>query len=144
MVTPGSDRLQILEPFQSMIGPELSEMPVLIKTRGKTTTDHISPAGSALNLIRLQQGGDRTEQAVPSEAATAADRHPIDRAEGEATDAAPTGPRTLTTQAATTQTMDETTVPRQQPGAEPDKRKAGAAKGKTDQDKAAAQSKLNR
>ncbi|MNS30641.1 Aconitate hydratase precursor [compost metagenome] len=40
-----SDRLQILSPFEQMVDPEFNEMPVLIKTKGKTTTDHISPAG---------------------------------------------------------------------------------------------------
>ncbi len=47
-VPEGSERLQILEPFQPMVESELSRMPVLIKTKGKTTTDHISPAGSWL------------------------------------------------------------------------------------------------
>ena len=47
-VPQGSDRLQILEPFQPMVESELSRMPILIKTKGKTTTDHISPAGSWL------------------------------------------------------------------------------------------------
>jgi len=46
---PGqSERLQVLEPFQPMIDKETSHMPVLIKTKGKTTTDHISPAGTWL------------------------------------------------------------------------------------------------
>jgi len=40
-----SERLQILEPFEPIVEPELHEMPVLFKSRGKTTTDHISPAG---------------------------------------------------------------------------------------------------
>lgn len=40
-----SDRLQMLEPFAPIVSPEFSEMPVLMKTQGKTTTDHISPAG---------------------------------------------------------------------------------------------------
>lgn len=40
-----SERLQVLEPFSAMVDPEFTDMPVLIKTKGKTTTDHISPAG---------------------------------------------------------------------------------------------------
>lgn len=44
-IPEGSERLQILEPFEPIVEPELSDMPVLIKTKGKTTTDHISPAG---------------------------------------------------------------------------------------------------
>lgn len=49
-VPEGSDRLQILEPFQPMINKEFSGMPVIIKTKGKTTTDHISPAGAWLRF----------------------------------------------------------------------------------------------
>jgi len=45
VVPDGSERLQILEPFEPMVEDEFAHMPVLIKTRGKTTTDHISPAG---------------------------------------------------------------------------------------------------
>ncbi|HEY9723971.1 MAG TPA: aconitate hydratase [Oscillatoriaceae cyanobacterium] len=44
-VASGSDRLQVLSPFSSMVDSEFAKMPVLIKTKGKTTTDHISPAG---------------------------------------------------------------------------------------------------
>ncbi len=47
-VPAGSERLQILEPFQPMVAQSTSEMPVLVKTKGKTTTDHISPAGAWL------------------------------------------------------------------------------------------------
>jgi aconitate hydratase len=47
-VPKGSERLQILEPFMPAVEAEESNMPVLIKTKGKTTTDHISPAGSWL------------------------------------------------------------------------------------------------
>ena len=47
-IPPGSDRLQLLEPFAPVVEAEESNMPVLIKTKGKTTTDHISPAGSWL------------------------------------------------------------------------------------------------
>ncbi|MCJ1319713.1 Aconitate hydratase mitochondrial [Xylographa vitiligo] len=44
-VSPTSDRLQILEPFQKWDGKDYLDMPILIKTKGKTTTDHISMAG---------------------------------------------------------------------------------------------------
>ncbi len=47
-VPTGSERLQVLEPFEPMVQGEFAGMPVLIKTKGKTTTDHISPAGSWL------------------------------------------------------------------------------------------------
>lgn len=41
-VSPQSDRLQILEPFNAWDGKDALDMPILIKTQGKTTTDHIS------------------------------------------------------------------------------------------------------
>ena len=41
-VSPSSDRLQILEPFKAWDGKDATDMPILIKTKGKTTTDHIS------------------------------------------------------------------------------------------------------
>ncbi|MCJ1471532.1 Aconitate hydratase mitochondrial [Lambiella insularis] len=44
-VSPSSDRLQILEPFSAWDGKDFLDMPILIKTKGKTTTDHISMAG---------------------------------------------------------------------------------------------------
>jgi aconitate hydratase len=44
-VAPDSDRLQRLEPWPAWDGGDLLEMPVLLKSKGKTTTDHISPAG---------------------------------------------------------------------------------------------------
>jgi aconitate hydratase A / 2-methylisocitrate dehydratase len=44
-VEPKSERLQILDPFDRHADRDFVEMPVLMKTKGKTTTDHISPAG---------------------------------------------------------------------------------------------------
>jgi aconitate hydratase len=44
-VAPDSERLQLLEPWPAWDGKDFLDMPVLIKTKGKTTTDHISPAG---------------------------------------------------------------------------------------------------
>jgi aconitate hydratase len=44
-VAPNSERLQLLEPWSAWDGQDFLDMPVLIKTKGKTTTDHISPAG---------------------------------------------------------------------------------------------------
>ncbi|KAI1207780.1 aconitate hydratase [Annulohypoxylon truncatum] len=44
-VSPSSDRLQILSPFQPWDGKDALDMPILIKAKGKTTTDHISMAG---------------------------------------------------------------------------------------------------
>jgi aconitate hydratase len=47
-VDPNSERLQLLHPWPAWDGDDLIDLPVLIKTRGKTTTDHISPAGEWL------------------------------------------------------------------------------------------------
>ncbi len=44
-IPPDSERLQILEPFPPWDGRDFIDLPILIKTKGKTTTDHISPAG---------------------------------------------------------------------------------------------------
>ena len=44
-VPPKSERLQLLQPFPRWDGKDLVKLPLLIKTKGKTTTDHISPAG---------------------------------------------------------------------------------------------------
>jgi aconitate hydratase len=44
-VSPTSDRLQVLEPFPAWDGKDFLDLPILIKTKGKTTTDHISMAG---------------------------------------------------------------------------------------------------
>lgn len=45
IVSPNSDRLQVLEPFKKWNGKDALGLPILIKTKGKTTTDHISMAG---------------------------------------------------------------------------------------------------
>ncbi|KAK5993126.1 Aconitate hydratase [Cladobotryum mycophilum] len=44
-VSPTSDRLQILQPFEAWDGKDAKDIPILIKAKGKTTTDHISMAG---------------------------------------------------------------------------------------------------
>ena len=41
----GSDRLQALTPFSEWDGNDFSDLPLLIKAKGKCTTDHISMAG---------------------------------------------------------------------------------------------------
>jgi aconitate hydratase len=45
VVRPDSKRLQLLNPFEPWSGRDFENMPLLIKTQGKTTTDHISMAG---------------------------------------------------------------------------------------------------
>uniref|UniRef100_A0A1B0A5T9 Aconitate hydratase, mitochondrial n=1 Tax=Glossina pallidipes TaxID=7398 RepID=A0A1B0A5T9_GLOPL len=49
-VDPKSQRLQILEPFDKWDGKDLTDMTVLIKVKGKCTTDHISAAGPWLKF----------------------------------------------------------------------------------------------
>jgi aconitate hydratase len=45
VVSPESERLQLLEPFSSWDGRDYENLPLLAKASGKCTTDHISPAG---------------------------------------------------------------------------------------------------
>jgi aconitate hydratase len=45
IVDPHSDRLQLLEPFLPWEGTDLTGLRLLIKVKGKCTTDHISMAG---------------------------------------------------------------------------------------------------
>ncbi len=44
-IAPDSDRLQNLEPFSEWNGNDYIDLPLLIKVKGKCTTDHISMAG---------------------------------------------------------------------------------------------------
>ena len=44
-VAPDSERIQLLEPWPAWDGNDFLDMPVLVKAKGKTTTDSISPAG---------------------------------------------------------------------------------------------------
>lgn len=45
IVSPTSDRLQLLAPFKPWEGTDLTGLKLLIKAKGKCTTDHISMAG---------------------------------------------------------------------------------------------------
>lgn len=49
-IAPDSKRLQKLAPFAAWDGKDLIDMPLLIKTQGKCTTDHISMAGPWLRF----------------------------------------------------------------------------------------------
>ena len=49
-VNPDSDRLQLLTPFKPWDGRDLTGLRLLIKTKGKCTTDHISMAGPWLRF----------------------------------------------------------------------------------------------
>ncbi len=50
MVSPSSDRLQLLDPFSAWEGTDLKGLKLLIKAKGKCTTDHISMAGPWLKF----------------------------------------------------------------------------------------------
>lgn len=50
IITPDSNRLQRLEPFAPWDRKDLTDMPLLIKAKGKCTTDHISMAGPWLRF----------------------------------------------------------------------------------------------
>ncbi len=49
-VSPTSDRLQLLQPFSEWDRKDFTNLPLLIKVKGKCTTDHISMAGSWLRF----------------------------------------------------------------------------------------------
>lgn len=44
-IDPHSDRIELLQPFKQWDGKDFVRLPILVKTRGKTTTDDISPGG---------------------------------------------------------------------------------------------------
>ncbi|MFI5159343.1 MAG: aconitate hydratase [Sphingobacteriales bacterium] len=50
IVDPKSSRLQLLEPFKAWEGTDLNGLKLLIKAKGKCTTDHISMAGPWLKF----------------------------------------------------------------------------------------------
>jgi len=49
-VAAGSERLELLEPFAAWDGNDFERLPLLLKAKGKCTTDHISPAGKWLRF----------------------------------------------------------------------------------------------
>lgn len=49
-VNPDSERLQLLQPFAHWDGNDFVDFPVLLKAKGKCTTDHISMAGPWLRF----------------------------------------------------------------------------------------------
>ena len=50
IIDPNSTRLQILEPFQEFNENNYQSLTILMKAKGKCTTDHISPAGKWLQF----------------------------------------------------------------------------------------------
>ena len=45
VINPDSERLQVLTPFSAWDNNEMKDLKILIKAKGKCTTDHVSPAG---------------------------------------------------------------------------------------------------
>ena len=50
IIDPNSKRLQFLKPFSEWDGNDFEEVPLMVKAKGKCTTDHISPAGAWLSF----------------------------------------------------------------------------------------------
>ncbi|MFM8659440.1 MAG: aconitate hydratase [Candidatus Nitrosotenuis sp.] len=50
LIDPSSERLQKLEPFIPWDGKDYTDLPIMVKAKGKCTTDHISPAGAWLSF----------------------------------------------------------------------------------------------
>lgn len=48
IIDPASERIELLKPFDKWDGKDFIKLPALVKTKGKTTTDHISPGGKWL------------------------------------------------------------------------------------------------
>jgi aconitate hydratase len=58
---PASERLQPMEPWPAWDGRDLLDLPILVKASGKTTTDHIAPAGPWLRFRgNLERFADAT------------------------------------------------------------------------------------
>lgn len=49
-INPASNRLQLIEPFGKWDGEDMIGLKLMVKARGKCTTDHISPAGPWLSF----------------------------------------------------------------------------------------------
>jgi len=45
VINPDSERLQVLTPFSAWDNNEMEDLKILLKAKGKCTTDHVSPAG---------------------------------------------------------------------------------------------------
>ena len=71
---PTSDRLQLLEPFAAWDGQDYIDLPVLLKAKGKCTTDHISAAGPWLQVPRPPREHQR--QPVPRRRSTPSPARP--------------------------------------------------------------------
>ena len=50
VISKNSNRLQVLEPFEKWDGKDFVDFPIMVKAKGKCTTDHISPAGPWLSF----------------------------------------------------------------------------------------------
>lgn len=77
-VSPTSQRLELLSPFEPWNGKDFVDLPILIKTQGQTTTDHISPAGKDWLPLRGHLSGISNNMLLGAvDAATCATADPI-------------------------------------------------------------------
>ncbi len=68
-VSPSSDRLQLLTPFRPWDGNDYADLPILVKAKGKFTTDHISMAGPWLKygaISRTSRATCTSARSTPS------------------------------------------------------------------------------
>ncbi|GIS68921.1 MAG: hypothetical protein CM1200mP8_4790 [Chloroflexota bacterium] len=52
--------MQVLTPWEKWDGSDYEKIPLLVKTQGKTTTDHISPAGTGSDIEDTLKSSVRT------------------------------------------------------------------------------------
>ncbi|MEB3244587.1 MAG: aconitate hydratase [Vampirovibrionales bacterium] len=79
-VSADSPRLELLEPFKPWDGSDFLALPVLVKTQGQTTTDHISPAGKDWLPLRGHLSGishNMLQGAIDAETGKPADPVPM-------------------------------------------------------------------
>lgn len=83
LIAPGSERLQRLAPFAPWDGRDMTDLPLLIKTKGKCTTDHISMAGPWLRFRGHLENISRNLLLGATNAFTGHTGHTVDRLTGE-------------------------------------------------------------
>lgn len=55
-VSPDAERIRLLDPFPAWDGKDMTALPLLIKAKGKCTTDHISPGASGFRTAATLTG----------------------------------------------------------------------------------------
>lgn len=83
VINPDSERLQRLQPFAPWDGKDFSSLPLLIKVKGKCTTDHISMAGPWLRFRGHLQNISRNMLLGATNAFTSETGKVVDHTTGE-------------------------------------------------------------